>query len=400
MKAFRYTGVDLAGKKKDGEAEAIDKAALERTLRDKDIYVIAAKEIDLTHSGRRVRVLSSNRSRELSHHFEALADLLASGVRIDAALGLVSKGKSSLQHQWTAIRDRVRTGLSLADAIEREGNTVGPAELAMIRAGELSGSLAQVIREIARSMERQMKFRDQIQSAMLYPAIVVVISIAAVVILLTTVVPQLAPLFEGRKELPFTTMVVLGVSRAFNDYWWALTAGLVLFGIVVRSALMHGKFIKWRDARILAAPVLGKFLIKIEAVRFFRAMHVMLNGGVGIRLTLSIALQVVSNKSVAAAIYRLEQGLRSGRSLSDGIMAEQSYFPGFTADLIAVGENSGTLKEITARLADMHDADIQRTINKIVVVLPAIVTIGLGLIVGLIVSSIMMAIMSANEVVG
>lgn len=330
-----------------------------------------------------------------------LATLLRAGVPLDRALNIMISlaDGSPLASLLDDIRQRVKQGASLADAMEQQDGVFSRFYLNLLRAGESSGTLELVLERLAEQMESSKEMRDALTSALIYPAILVFVAITSILILLAYVVPQFTEMFEGAGQvLPLPTRITISIGRALQNYGWLLFA-MVAFAIwIIRQQLQtdSGAY-KWHK-RLLKLPIAGSIIVKMEVARFSRTLSILLHNGVPLLKALFIVKDTMSNRVLAAGIERVASSLREGQSLARPL-AESTDFPPFAIHMIGVGEQTGNLQEILTQVADTYDRDTKTTIKRALALLEPILILVLGVIIAAVIISILVAILSVNDLV-
>lgn len=330
-----------------------------------------------------------------------LATLLRAGVPLDRALRIMISlaTGSPLASLLGNIRECVKQGATLADAMERQGNVFSRFYVNLLRAGEASGTMELVLERLAEQLESNKEVRDALTSALIYPAILVFVAISSILILLAYVVPQFTQMFEGVDQvLPLSTRITIGVGETLQQYGWLLIAGAAISIWTVRRQLQSesGTY-KWHK-RLLRFPISGPIIVKMEVARFSRTLSILLQNGVPLLKGLSIAKDTMSNRVLAAGIERVSKSLREGQSLAKPL-AESTDFPPFAIHMIGVGEQTGNLQEILSQVADTYDRDTQTTIKRTLALLEPMLILVLGVIIAAVIISILVAILSVNDLV-
>jgi general secretion pathway protein F len=283
--------------------------------------------------------------------------------------------------------------------MEEQGKVYSRFYVNLLRAGESSGTLELVLERLAEQMEANKEVRDTLTSAMIYPAILVFVAVTSILILLGYVVPQFTQMFDDVGQvLPLSTRITISIGEALQSYGW------LLFGIVAMTVLSiqrqlqndNGAY-KWHQ-RLLRLPLAGPIIVKMEVARFARTLSILLHNGVPLLKALSIVKETMSNRVLAAGIERVASSLRDGQSLAN-TLAESTDFPPFAIRMIGVGEQSGNLQEILTQVADTYDRDTQTTIKRSLALLEPMLILVLGVIIAAVIISILVAILSVNDLV-
>jgi general secretion pathway protein F len=327
--------------------------------------------------------------------------LLHAGLPLDRALSILislSEG-SALQELLDNVRERVKEGATLADAVEEQGPAFSRFYVNLLRAGESGGALEVVLERLANHMERSKEVRDTLISALVYPAILVVVAFLSIFLLLGYVVPQFAQMFDGVGQvLPLSTRITIAVGETLQQYWWLLALLIAAAIWIVRRQLTNtSSSYKWH-AWSLRLPIVGAVIVKMEVARFAHTLRTLLNNGIPLLKSLSIVKETMGNRVLAKDLERVVGSLKEGQSLAEPL-AETTHFPSFAVHMIRVGEESGNLQEILLQVATTYDRDTQITIKRSLALLEPMLILILGVIIAAVIISILVAILSINELV-
>jgi general secretion pathway protein F len=269
----------------------------------------------------------------------------------------------------------------------------------IVRAGEAGGALGEVLQRLADTMERNKELRESVKSALIYPSLLVLVAVVSVAILLVFVVPQFESTFaQAGKALPVPTMVVVLIGKFMRGYWWALIGGVFLFVMWYRRRGLVPAVRRVRDGKRLRMPLLGDLLGKVETARFARTLATLLGNGVTLLSGLAIVKETMTNTVMAEALDGVIAKLREGKGFGRPL-AETGLYPRLATQMILVGEESGRLEEMLARVADVYDREVQASIKRFLAVLEPALILSLAVVIGGIVFSILMGVMGMSELV-
>jgi len=330
-----------------------------------------------------------------------LGTLLRAGMPLDRALGTLATlaADEPIGAVLSDVRDSVKHGQSLADALEAHPRVFGNFYINLLRAGEAGGALETVLERLAEHLDKNIEIKNAIKSALIYPAVLIGVAVISIFILLGYVVPQFTEMFEDvGQALPLSTRITIGTGEFLRDWGWmlAVIGALALLGLQ-RQLRDPRKAIGWHR-RLLATPVAGELVLKIEVARFARTLATLLQNGIPLLKALGIVRNTMSNRVLAEGIEKAAGGLREGQSLADPL-ARQTQFPPFAVHMIKVGEESGNLSEILLQVANTYDRDTQVTLKRALALLEPILILGLGAIIAGVIISILVAILGINELV-
>ena len=412
MPLYRYKAVAPGGAVSMGELDAANEGEILDRLRDQGLMpmqvvpasagAVAAPARGEARAPRRLFAQKRFTKDQLMAFTRELATLLRAGLPLDRALetliGLTSTpfAASFLQ----GIRDEVRGGKAMSQALDARREVFDRFYVNIVRAGEAGGALATVLTRLADTMERNKDLRETVKSALIYPIILIGVAVSSVMILLIYVVPQFQQTFsQAGKALPLPTEVVIFVGTFLKKWWWAMIAFVALVVLWARRKLGEPRFRRRFDARVLNLPVLGDLLVKIEVARFSRTLATLLGNGVTLLSALSIVKETLGNVVLSASldgvIARLREGKGFGRPLLD-----TGLWPKLATQMILVGEESGRLEEMLGRVADVYDREVQVSVKRFLAILEPAMILGLAVLIGGIVFSILLGVMGMSELVG
>ncbi|MBI2152713.1 MAG: type II secretion system F family protein [Candidatus Rokubacteria bacterium] len=401
MPVFVYKAADQRGKTVAGVMEAPDSRAVVERLHREEYYPI---EVTPQGAGRGLWLGLPGRgisNRDLVAFTQQLATLVEAGLPLDRALSVLEELTTNprLKAVVGDVLKSVRGGTSLADALARHHpRPFSRLYVNMVRAGEKGGVLEATLRRLAEFLESMQEFRQAIVSALIYPVLLTAVGGAAVVFLLTFVIPRFAVIFaELGQAVPLPTQILLGVSAALVNYWWLLVGALVAAVVGSRIALstQEGR-LAW-DRAALRLPLVGEIVLKAEVARFCRTLGTLLRSGVAVLAALGVVKEMVSNSALARAVERLGDGVKRGAGLSVP-MGESGVFPPLALHMVRVGEETGRLEEMLLKVSDTFETDVRTTVKRFIGLLEPIIILTMGVLVAFIVVAMALAIFSINEI--
>lgn len=399
--AFHYRAVAPDGKVRTGSIPAEDARAAARQLIRQGLtptYVGAepkkAAGIELPSFG------GGNTRKDVLFFTQELSTLLNSGVPLDRALSIASEltTSASFRSLVQEILRSIKGGKSMADSLEAHPSQFSDLYVNMVRAGEASGSLGQIFERLTVFERSRDELRNYIISSMIYPALLALVGLGSVVVLLTFVVPRFAMIFnDGRMKIPLPTMIMLEASKIVTTWWLPVSIGLAVIISLFRFYIQTpaGKY-WWDDAR-LKLPVLGEALRKAETSRFARAMSTLVANSVPLVQSLNISAGILYNTRMAGALKDVAQGVKRGEGLSLPL-ARTKMFPPLASHLLTVGEETGKLDAMFLRMADIYDEETRSSIKRFTSLFEPLVILVMGLIVGALILSMLLAITGINDV--
>jgi general secretion pathway protein F len=407
MARFRYKATSASGEVANGEIDMRDEAAAVERVRSMNlipirIEAVAASEGRATRGGSPLFSRRRIGQKQVGEMTRELATLLRAGLPLDRALEILIGMSQTppMESMLTKIRDDVRGGAALSKALEEHPDVFARFYVGMIKAGEAGGVLATVLQRISEFMERAKELRDTVTSALIYPTILVLAAVGSVLLLMVFVVPQFSQMFEqSGKALPLPTQIVIGAGQWLREYWWSLPAGLLLVNRLIAWQKSHPqRRLAW-DRRLLKMPLGGDLLTKVEVARFSRMLGTLLANGLPLLSALTIVKDTVDNSQIAASLESAREQLKAGQGLAQPLMAE-NVFPPLAVHMMKVGEETGRLGEMLDRIADVYDREVSLAVKRILALLEPVLILGLGLVIGGIILSILLAILKVNSLVG
>lgn len=404
MTVFTYRAKDRSGQAIDGVMEAPDaRAVVDRLQRDAYFPITVAPQ------GGRRRLLGvpwpERRAgrvarRDILAFTQQLATLLEAGMPLDRALAIQGElaPNPRLRAILADVLQSVRGGSALADALAmHHPRPFSRLYVNMVRAGEKGGALEATLRRLAGFLEESQEFRDAIVSALIYPALLAAVGAGAVMFLLGFVVPRFAAIFSDvEATLPLPTLVLLRVSETIQQHGWLL--GLVGLAVVValRLALATGGGRLRADRLLLALPLVGDVVVKIEVARFSRILGTLLRGGVALVSALTVVTELLGNRVLARAVEGLSDGVRRGAGLAQP-MTDAAIFPPLAIHMVRVGEETGRLDETLLQVAATYETESRKVLKRLIALTEPCVILVMGLVVGFIVVAMLLAILSITD---
>jgi general secretion pathway protein F len=401
MPLYSYKAVKPDGEAVEGDKEAPDEAALVRLLQAEGLIPIQTRPA----GGLRVQIGSKRRrtmsQKDIGVMTRELATLLEAGLTLDRSLQILVDltSEEHLVRVLADLQQRVRGGSTFSAALEQQGGQFPRLYVNMVRAGEASGALDQVLARLAEYLERTAELRETITSALVYPAILLVVAGLSVIMLLVFVVPQFTVLFEDMgAALPLPTRIVVGAGDLFRNYWWAMLAGIALVAVAIEHRLKRPEVRERFDRRLLATPLFGDLVWKLETARFCHTLATLLKNGLPLLSALTLAKEVVANHKIAGLLGEAAEDLKHGRGLAEPL-SRREVLPQLAMQMIRVGEESGALDSMLAKVAEIYDRETRSSVRRMLTLLEPVLIIGLGVVVAGIIISILMAILGANDLV-
>jgi general secretion pathway protein F len=404
MAQFRYKALSPAGDALEGIMEGSSAEEVIAKLQDAGNIPMEAKPADQAVGGGlsglfRRAPMNANQVLQFT---QQLATLLGAGQPLDRALQILLDLPESEQARRMVdrIRETVRGGAPLSQALEQEHGVFSRLYVNMVRAGEVGGSLDDTLKRLADYLERSKALRESVINAMIYPAILVLMVVGALLLLLGYVVPQFLPLFEDMgAELPFLTSVVLTLGTGIGAYWYVLVAAVVAVVYLARAQLKDPIRRLVFDRWVLRRGLVGTLLAKLDTARLTRTLGTLVHNGVPLLTALSIARNVMGNSALGEAVDVATEEVKTGGGLA-AALARSKMFPRLAVQMVSVGEESGELDTMLTKVADTFDLEVKNTVDRLLAALVPGITIVMAIVVALIMMAILIPIFSLTNAVG
>jgi len=402
MATYEYKAVKANGDVVEGDMEAPDEATVVLRLQAEGLIPVRTTparkglKLELSFGARGGRKIGAKQITLLTRE---LASLLEAGLTLDRSLQILLEltDDPPMSQLLSNLQEKMRGGKTFSVALEEHRTLFSKLYVNMVRAGEASGALQAVMARLADYLERSEELRESVKSALIYPTILVTVAGLSVALLLVFVVPQFAQMFADMGQtLPLATRIVIGSGDLVRGYWWLLA--LLGFGayLWIRARLARPEVRYAWDRRLLRLPLFGDLLTKVETARFSRTLATLVENGVSLLGALNLVKDVISNRIIAEAIELAADKLRHGSGLAEPLM-EQGVFPKLALQMMKVGEESGQMEAMLSKVADMYDKEVRSTVQRMLALLEPLLIVGLGIVVAGIIMSILVAIMSINE---
>jgi general secretion pathway protein F len=396
---FHYRAVAADGKLRTGVITAESGKTVTRELIRQGLTPVYVGLEDKKSVALKLPSFRSGR-RDVLFFTQELSTLLNSGVPLDRALSITSELTTRLQFR-TIVLDilrSIKSGKSLADALALHPAYFSELFINMVRAGEASGSLGQIFERLSEFERSRDELHSYIVSSMIYPALLALVGAGSVFVILNFVVPRFASIFDdSHMKIPLPTLIMLQASKIVQDWWWlaALCLAGSITGFRIYIGTPKGRF--WWDTNRMKIPILGDALQKAETSRFARAMSTLIGNSVPLVQSLHISAGILFNSRMANALKEVAQGVKRGEGISQPL-SRTKMFPPLASHLLTVGEETGKLDLMFARMADIYEEETRASIKRFTAIFEPIVILVMGIIVGGLVLSMLVAITSINDV--
>ena len=402
MAIFFYKAVAKSGGVVDGNLDGADEGTVALKLQDMGLIPIQISTRKTTQfwkfnfrwSFRKVR------SREVMFLTQELSTLVNAGLPLDRSLAICKQlsEKPAVQSTVEDILQGIRQGKTFADSLGIHPETFSKLYINMVRAGEASGSLPIVLDRLVEFQQSADELKNYLISSLIYPALLSSVGGASIVILLNFVIPKFAQVFQDAgKALPLPTQILLAASEFSKSYGWALAlgVGIAVFGFSRLISTEKGRC-NW-DTFKLKAPILGEVLRKIEVARISKTLGTLVHNSVPLVQSLNIVKEISGNTIVSKSISEIAEGVKRGEGVARP-MEKTGAFPPLAIHLIKVGEETGRLDSMLLELAKVYDKEVRSAIKNLIALFEPVMILSMGLVVGVIVISMLLAIVSINDV--
>ncbi len=401
MASFTYKAKTSAGVTINGRFDAPDKDMVVSFLKGKGLYPMDIKEVKQADNGISLKSGNKITAKDLSVFCRQFYTMMNAGIPIVGCLDLLRRQTENARFSGviTNVYDEVQKGKGLSEALRTHSGVLPPILISMIEVGEVSGTLDTVLDRLAMHFEKDNRIRQKIKSAMTYPIVIGLIALLMIVFMLTFVVPKFIAMFTtAASSLPLPTKMLIGVSHALMNIWFLITAFTVIFLL----GFMFSRFKNTPKGRLFISdiisriPKVGNSYRKILASRFSRALSLLMETGVPLMQALDVVDKVVDNERVSVGLAKVKDDIERGANLA-GSFERIGIFPVMVTQMIGIGEESGSLGEVVEKVADFYDEELDTAISQIISLIEPVMILGLALVVGFIVISMVMPIFGMYE---
>jgi general secretion pathway protein F len=397
---YFFRAVASDGKLRSGSLPGDNEKHIARELRKQGLTpVYVGVQPKKTGIEIKLPTFSAGRRRDILFFTQELSTLLNAGVPLDRAISITSEltERATFRFVVTDILRVLKGGRSLADSLATHPEYFSDLYVNMVRAGEASGALAGVFERLAEFERSRDELHAYIISSMIYPALLASVGFASVFILLNFVVPRFAQVFtESRMKIPLPTQIMFEASNLVRSYFWIVAITLAVLVVAFRIYVRTDAGRLWWDTFRLKVPLLGDALRKAETARFARAMATLVANGVPLVQSIGISTAILNNRKIAGALEAVSQGVKRGEGIA-APMRRAGMFPPLAAHLLTVGEETGRLDSMFARMADIYENDTRSAIKRFTSIFEPMVILIMGILVGALILSMLLAITGINE---
>ena len=395
MPTFSYRSTTREGAISEGLIEAADERSA--LLQLKKSGVIPLKVVK-KKSAYRDKISWRSAKNDLETFTTELFSLLNAGLPLDRSLNILAElaDDKKMQDIIYSVLNSIRGGSTLSEALEKHPKVFSPLYVNMIRAGESSGALEIVLDKLNEFLESAKELKDHIFSALIYPTILVITGIISIIILVTYVIPKFSTIFSDMGDnLPLATKMLLEFSNIMQSIWWIIVL-MIVFGVIA-----FRNYIKTEKGRYnwdaVKLKMMGDVIFKLETARFCRTLGALIRNGVPLLAAVKNSKDVVGNRVISSGLDKISKGIKEGQGIAKPL-SEANIFPQLALSMIKVGEETGQLDTMLLKVANAYEKSLKVSIKRFVSFLEPALILGMGLLTGFIVISMLMAIFSMTDI--
>jgi type II secretory pathway component PulF len=402
MATFAYKAIDGNGQQIADKIVARDRAAAIDELFDKQLNPVTIERLEEGQPEGLFARFGGVSKREVDAFTRQLANLLAAGVPMSRALGILSREATRIAPKklWAIIHDQVSGGMALADALGHHPQAFSAIYVAMVRAGETGGFLDVVLEQIATFRSREADLKGRVKAALTYPAILAVLSTGIMIFLLTFFIPRFSQMFaEFGGSLPALTRYIVTASKILVKYWLVLILGIVLVFFAIQRMLSSEEGRRTMATFALRLPLLGTGIARFALVRFCRMLGTLVTAGVPLIASLRVAKEAIGNQVLADTVTSAIENVQRGHPLARSLESCRVLFPAAVIEMISVAEESGRLDQELTRLATTYDQELDRHLKMTVTLIEPALLFFMAVVVGTVVIGMLLPIFNLQELI-
>ncbi|MBL3528028.1 MAG: type II secretion system F family protein [gamma proteobacterium endosymbiont of Lamellibrachia anaximandri] len=379
---YAWEGSDKRGSRITGETRASNVALVRAELRRQGVVPLKIRKKSAPLFGSRKKKIGSG---DIAIFSRQLATMMSAGVPMVQAFEIIGRGHEnpSMQDLILAVKADVEGGTALANALKKHPLHFDDLFCSLVSAGEHAGVLESLLHKIALYKEKTESIKGKIKKALFYPIAVIVVAIVVTAIIMIFVIPQFEQLFRGfGADLPVFTRVVINIAHVVQNWWWAILGGVVLAGYLIGGTWKRSRAFRQRVDRILLKlPILGPILNKAAIARFARTLSTMSTAGVPLVEALESVSGATGNVVYSDAVLRMREDVATGQSLQLA-MRQRNLFPNMVIQMVAIGEESGSLDDMLSKVADFFEEQVDNAVDALSSLLEPLIMVILGTLVG------------------
>lgn len=392
MPVFKYKALDIYRKTKEGLVEAANEGLAAEALEEKGYSVVSLEETSGFKAGGNLAIFNRIKIKDLVIFSRQFSVLISANVAMVQSLKVTVEQTENprLKKMIAEIASEVDGGVKLSDALAKRPDIFSNFFTSVVRSGETSGKLEEVLVYLADEMEKDYDMTSKIKGAMIYPAFIIGGLAVVGTIMMVFVIPKLTDVMaESGAELPLATRMLIGVSNLLRSYWWLI---IILIGAItafIRTLVKTPQGKRYLDIIQLRLPVFGKLFQKIYLVRFTRSLNTLIVGGVGIADSLKITAEVVSNSVYQDMIKETIKEVEDGNSISS-VFVNSKVIPKMVSQMMSIGEKTGKLDIVLERVTDFYAKEVSNTVANLMTLMEPLIMVVIGIGVGIMVAAVIM----------
>ena len=404
MSTFAYVGRNRQGAVKKGELTAKTRDEAVDQLRKQQVVVTSLEEKSGMGGKFKFSLGSGLTDKDLVVFTRQFGTMINAGLPLIQCLDILSTQSENkvLRETVGDVKNSVEAGSTFSDALKRHPKVFDDLYVNMIHAGEVGGLLDTILTRLAKHIEKAMKLKGQIKSAMVYPTAIVGVAVIIISVLMVWVIPVFAQMFlemsGGKVGLPGPTQIVINVSNFFQSYWYAMGGAMVAMVVAIKRyyATVNGRVVI--DRLLLKVPIVGDLIRKASVAKFTRTMGTLITSGVPLLEGLSICAKTSGNKVIEEALMNARVSISGGKTISEPL-AKCNVFPKMVTHMIAVGESTGALDAMLGKIADFYEDEVDQAVETLTSLLEPIMMVVLGTIIGFIVIAMYLPIFTMAQAI-
>jgi len=407
MATFAYVGRTRSGAVKKGELSAKTRDEAVDQLRKQSVVVTSLEEKKSGAGGFNVNLSfgSGLTDKDLVVFTRQFGTMINAGLPLVQCLEILSTQSENKVLRTTIgeVKIQVEAGSTFSDALRRHPKVFDDLYVNLVHAGEVGGLLDTILTRLAKYIEKAMKLKGQIKSAMIYPAAILGVAVVVIAVLMIWVIPIFAKMFNelsgGKMGLPGPTQLVIDISNMFTSYWWVMLigTGAIIFGTKKYYSTPKGRMVI--DKLLLKAPVFGDLIRKASVAKFTRTLGTLLASGVPLLDGMTICAKTAGNKVIEETLINARISISGGKTIADPLAAS-GVFPKMVTHMIAVGESTGALDAMLGKIADFYEDEVDQAVAGLTSLLEPIMMVFLGIVIGFIVVAMYLPICKMSPAIG
>lgn len=401
MPSFSYTALNASGQTITGSLAVGSKAEVFRKLEAQALTPIKVAEEakSAQASAAAAAKLEDNQPVRLKRaqiilFTEELADMLDGGLQIDQALRVIAERQEdvALRRVSTILRDQLREGSTVAKALKKASPSFDDLYCNLVAAGEVSGSLSEILRRLAQNLAVMAELQAKVTSAMIYPAFLVSACVVLMIVFMTVMVPQITDLLaKSGQKLPFATQMLISFNTFLAQWWWVILAVLIITGLSFKAYIATPKGLMWWHETKLKLPLFGPVIATRFYAQFAHSMGSLVGNGVPLLNSIRLVSKISANVFIQSLLAKVTGLVAEGGALSSSLK-KVSHFPLMLVDMIAVGEQTGMLGKSLEKCATRYDKELDKRIKRMTALISPIIIVFMAIIVGVVAYSIISAV--------